>query len=281
MDKHLKALKDATLADDYVFGQVMGQEKIAKNFLEILLNCKIKQITRISKQAEFKDSLASHSIRLDVYLNDENGTHYNVEMQTTNKDNLERRIRYYQGMIDRDTLEKGIPYSETLDSYIIFICSFDYYNRGAPVYEKECKIKGYPDLEYKDGTHVFILNSEYKNNSTNSPRPLLEFLSYIHDEKSPFQSDFVKDVSMAVNNVRSDQAKGVEYMTLQQKIYDERLEAHEEGRKEGIKEGIKEGEKRLELLLQKMMEDRLDSDIPRVIQDKKFKQEMFEKYNLQ
>lgn len=57
-------------------------------------------------------------------------------------------------------------------------------------------------------------------------------------------------------------------MTLQQKIYDERLEAREEG------------EARLELLLQKMMEDQLDSDISRVIRDKKFKQEMFEKYNI-
>lgn len=47
--------------------------------------------------------------------------HYNVEMQTANKDNLERCIRYYQGMIDRGTLEKGVSYTETSDSYIIFI----------------------------------------------------------------------------------------------------------------------------------------------------------------
>lgn len=78
----------------------------------------------------------------------------------------------------------------------------------------------------------------------------------------------MKDVSLAVNRVRSDETKGVEYMTLQQKIYDERLEGREEG------------EKRLATLLQKMMEDQLDSEIPKVLQDDAFKKEMFEKYNL-
>ena len=51
----------------------------------------------------------AHGVRLDVYLNDENGTHYDIEMQTTNQKDIEKRIRYYQSTIDREVLGKGIP----------------------------------------------------------------------------------------------------------------------------------------------------------------------------
>lgn len=48
--------------------------------------------------------LESKGIRLDIYVNDENGTIYNVEMQKGNNKNLAKRSRYYQGNIDLDLI---------------------------------------------------------------------------------------------------------------------------------------------------------------------------------
>ncbi len=106
---YLKRLQDATLADDYMFGQVMSREAIAAAFLTALLQKPIRKISRISRQSDFTDSFFAHGVRLDVYLNDENGTHYDIEMQTTNQKDIEKRIRYYQSTIDREVLGKGIP----------------------------------------------------------------------------------------------------------------------------------------------------------------------------
>ena len=159
-------------------------------------------------------------MRLDVYFNDENGTHYDIEMQTTNQKDIEKRIRYYQSTIDREVLGKGIPYSDISESYIIFLCSFDYYGQGEPVYERQSFIKGYPEILYLDGTHALILNAKYRpDRRDRNNQPLMEFLNYLRDEHSPFESQLVQAVSAAVQEVRNDEKKGVEYMTIQRKNF--------------------------------------------------------------
>ena len=50
----------------------------------------------------------------------------------------------------------------------------------------------------------------------------MEFLNYLRDEHSPFESQLVQAVSAAVQEVRNDEKKGVEYMTIQQKLLDEK-----------------------------------------------------------
>ena len=64
-------------------------------------------------------------IRFDVYSEDDSGIVYDCEMQTSKKDNLPKRTRYYQGMIDLNLLERGADYKELKKSYVIFICPFD------------------------------------------------------------------------------------------------------------------------------------------------------------
>ena len=66
------------------------------------------------------------SVRLDVYVTDNTGRVYDIEMQCTNPldDELIRRTRYYQGMIDMDLISKGHNYTELNSTYIIFICIF-------------------------------------------------------------------------------------------------------------------------------------------------------------
>lgn len=280
MGKRLKELKDATLTDDYMFGQVMGQEKIAKAFLEILLGCEIKEISYISRQVEFKDALTNHGIRLDICLNDEKGTHYNIEMQTTNQYNLEKRVRYHQGMIDGDILNQSVPYDELPDSYIILICSFDFLKKGKAVYERISGYKGLAEDVYDDGNHVVILNADYSEENPNQSPQLLEFLNYIHDESIPIKSDFVRQVDLAVNNVRSDVVKGAEYMTLQQKINEECYLAHKEGVEEGLKQGMEQGMNQILALIKKLREENFDLDIDRFEQDKDYREQLLKEHNL-
>ena len=63
-------------------------------------------------------------MRLDVYLKDDNKI-IDVEIQTYRQDAIGKRTRYYQSMIDIDSLMKGQDYTELLDSYVLFICTYD------------------------------------------------------------------------------------------------------------------------------------------------------------
>ena len=166
-------------------------------------------------------------------------TMYDIKMQKTSSQGLERRIRYYQGGIDRRCLGKGLDYTDLPESYVIFICDFDYYHSGLACYERVFRIKGREDIVYDDGSHAIILNSRYQE--ANAPQPILEFLDYVRTNNDQLQpsSELVQKTKQAVHTVRSDRTKEVPYMTWAMKTRDLLRQGREKGREEGREEGIK------------------------------------------
>ena len=70
----------------------------------------------------------------DVYVEDDQNTVFNLEMQTSDNRNLPKRMRYYQGVIDLNILQKGQDYTKLKKSYVIFICTFDPFGEGRHIY---------------------------------------------------------------------------------------------------------------------------------------------------
>ena len=128
---HETTWEQLTIRNNFLFLKVMRNERICKKMIEKILNIKVEKISYPEEEKEINIRLDSKSIRLDVYVKDDKGTVFNIEMQTSeNKDNLQKRTRYYQGLIDMDMLEKGELYDSLKPTYIIFICTFG-----------ECKMK--------------------------------------------------------------------------------------------------------------------------------------------
>lgn len=234
MGYHITPLSELPLSNDFMFGEVMRQEKVCTLFLEALLQRQIARIEYIDKQKDLSDSYFTHGIRLDVYLKDDAGAVHNIEMQNVNRHDLERRARYYQGGIDRHTLEKAKHYSDLPESFIVFVCSFDYYQRGLAIYERQSSIKGCPGIVYDDGSRVMLLNTEYREG--NADPAILEFLDYIrtNDAEAEYRSELAKSARAAVEAVRVDKDKEVSYMTFAMKMEDVRRDGRMEGREEGI-----------------------------------------------
>ena len=220
--------------------QVMHNAKVCKLFLEALLQKPIGQIVYIDREKDFADTLGAHGIRMDIYLEDEHRTRYNIEMQCINQKDLERRIRYYQSGIDRNFLEHSRKYRELPESYVIFICDFDYYKAGLALYERESIVKG-TDIRYEDGSHAIILNARYKTKGTVS-KDILEFLDYIRTNNGevPVTGELTKLACELSNEVRLDSKKEAAYMRLQS-LLDEKLE-------QGLEQGKVQG--KLSMLLE-------------------------------
>ncbi|MBR1445120.1 MAG: Rpn family recombination-promoting nuclease/putative transposase, partial [Firmicutes bacterium] len=102
-----KSIEDLTIADDFMFGAVMSDPKLCKPLLEYILDIKIKQIEYPELQKIIDKRYESKGIRLDVYVEDDKNAVYNIEIQTTSNKNLPKRMRYYQGLIDLHTIDKG------------------------------------------------------------------------------------------------------------------------------------------------------------------------------
>ena len=50
---------------------------------------------------------------------------------------LPKRSRYYQDLIDIELIDKGEDYSELKNSIVIFICTFDEFGKGRHLYTFE------------------------------------------------------------------------------------------------------------------------------------------------
>ncbi len=233
-----KPFEELTLKDDFIFGIVMRKPEYCKPCLERILGIRIRQIRFPEGQKVLDVSADAKSVRLDIYVEDDADTVYNVEMQTVKQEFLPKRSRYYQDIIDISLLDKGEHYSKLKQSIIIFLCTFDYYGEGRHIYTFENRCRENLKLSFGDETIKIILNT--KGTQKDVSRELLDFLTYI--ESGNPTDDYTQELENEINRVRGNEERRLDYMTLylkQQEIYmDGREEGMIEGRAEGKAEGI-------------------------------------------
>ena len=134
--KRIKDWEEVTIQDNFLFQKVMRNKRLCQHLIEKILQIKIADITYPDTEKTIDIRLDSKSVRLDVYVKDDTGRGFNIEMQCSDDQSggLAKRTRYYQSMIDMDMLKKGEVYNQLRPSYIIFICTFDAFDEGLPMY---------------------------------------------------------------------------------------------------------------------------------------------------
>lgn len=233
MKKLKKSYEELELRDDFMFGVIMRNPLYCKKFLEIVLGMKISNLEYPEAQKTIDLSPGAKDVRLDIYVEDEEHTAYNLEMQSRNRGNMPKRMRYYQGMIDLNTLEKGALYKTLKRSIIIFVCTFDLFGYGRHIYTFENRCIETPDLSMDDGVSKVVLNT--KGTQDDISLDLKNLLNYI-DGKPPMD-DYTRELDRAVQLARSDEKRRLEYMTLEMHL----LESYEEGREDGLELGMERG----------------------------------------
>ena len=151
--------------EDKVFGMVMENKDFCKYLLEIIIpDLKIEKIDWLDKQVEinnFERKNEAKEVRLDVLVTDHEGRVFNIEMQTTDQDDIGRRMRYYLSRLDlRYTLNKGKTYRNLKDAFIIFLCNFkpkkdDKFYESYHTYSDQDRSK-----QLQDGVTKIIINSQ-------------------------------------------------------------------------------------------------------------------------
>ena len=242
---NFKRWEDLTITDDFMFCKVMSDPDICKELLEILLHIKIDRLVFQEPQKSFKLTSESRGIRLDVYVKDSNRV-FDIELQTTNERNLELRTRYYQGVMDISELEKGEFFSNMKESYIIFICMFDPFGAGMPIYTVKQTFAENEKLIFDDKTHKIFYNVKAFEKIANDveTKAFLEYLC-----KHQPTSKFTDTLERAVYRNRNNQNWRKDYMTLAydlslaaEKAFENGFSAGEErGRNEGISIGLSQG----------------------------------------
>ncbi len=161
------------LMDDTFFSVVMEHNDAAEYLLAHLLG---KPVRIIENKTQYSiRNIESHSVVLDALVEDEEHNIYDVEVQVGDKNNHERRIRYYNTAIDWSYLEKGKNYSDLPELFMIFISDFDPFEMDEIHYEVGQYVKG-TQQEYDSGVHIHYFNTQVKDETF-----LSELMQYLAD----------------------------------------------------------------------------------------------------
>ena len=204
--RQFKDLSELTIMDDYMFGIVMRNERLIKPLIEFVLNIRIRSLRFIEPQRTIKDGYDSKAVRLDLYVEDDSGAVYNVEVQTTDKRNLPRRMRYYQSVIDITVLSPGVDYRKLRKSFIIFICNHDPFGLGRYIYTFENRCCEELSLPLGDDAVKIIVNT--KGTAGDISPELRELVRYL--DSGDVTGGYTRELEAAVNDVKTSEERRME-----------------------------------------------------------------------
>ena len=158
LQESMKMLGEMTLLDRFLFSEVMSDPEAYTATLQIILRQdELKLLTASQAEKEIKTAPWLRSIRLDVYAVDEYGTVYDTEMQAKQRNDLRKRSRYYQSLIDSSLLgPRTRDFNELNDVCVIMIMPFDLFGLDKYYYTFVPCCKEDKNLELEDGQSGFF-----------------------------------------------------------------------------------------------------------------------------
>ena len=218
MEKVLTPLEkwnSLTLANNFIFCKVLEENPdVCKELLEMLLDIKIDRIEQPKSEQTFKTDFDSRGIRLDVYVKDGTGRCFDIEIQTSSYMQLAKRARYYQGLMDVDSIQFGQEYSALKDSYVIFLCLGDAFGHRLPVYTFRYRAEEDKNILMDDGTvNIFFNAAMYDKMRSEGLR---SFFKYLCGKTA--KDDFTDRLSALVERVKMNAQWRHRYMTIEQEI---------------------------------------------------------------
>ena len=237
MNTIITKFKKLPFTNNYIFSRIIHNfPELSIPLVKMCTGIDIDEVTIAKEEWSIAPDFDAKSIRLDAYVKSLN-RHIDIEMQTTRDEAIFKRARYYNDILDVESLSKGEEYSALPDVIIIFICLFDPLPPfNALKYEE--KIRMYADdkditdkCSYDSGCVRMYLNT-HADISSIKLRALVE---YINTEKCT--DEFTKELEFGLNAVRSSRKEQERFMTLQYEL-DRYVKDHQD---EWYKEGIQEG----------------------------------------
>ena len=221
------------LCDFALFLSVMKNETAHRNVLSIIMGEKDLELKEVHVEEVILNRSGQRAIRLDARATDISGRNFATEMQNdTEQDDMRRRARFYQGLMDTPVLKSGreTRYKYLPPTIITFITQKDIFGKDLAKYTFTEQCEEIKDLHLEDGTIKIFLNMSSKNGEP----VLVSLLQYMKHTTLENPEILVKDERiMQLNEIVSILSIGLE-----------------RGEKIGLEKGLNQGKAQsiLELL---------------------------------
>lgn len=151
------------LFDDSFMTKVFEDLECAQLLLHIILQHPNLSVTSVNSQ-HFIKNLQGRSCVLDILAVDQEGNHYDIEIQRWDKGAGPRRARYNSSVLDATMLMPKQDHDELRDTFIIFITEQDTFKDGRPIHHIDRVIRE-TGIPFDDGSHIIFVNGECKDDT--------------------------------------------------------------------------------------------------------------------
>lgn len=226
------------LSDFTLFLSVMKNKEAYQCVLSIIMNQLDLELAEVKVEQVILNEKGLRAIRLDAWARDQENRQFNIEMQNdTSSDDMRKRARFDQSLMDSPTLKSGksTKYKELPATIIIFITQDDIFGRDLAMYTFLERCEEVEDLYLDDGTKKIFCNMKSKNGR----EELVSLLQYMKRTTLKNPDITVKDRRIIrLDEIVSEVKQSEEWEEARVSIYKIGLE---NGREEGLEEGRTEG----------------------------------------
>ena len=224
--------------NDEIFGSIMQNKRFCKAIIQAALpDVNVVLVESIDAQKELgpKSDKRSKSVRLDIAVKDQSGNLYDCEMQVNNNHDIGPRMRYYQSSMDRDTLDRGEPYTSLSRTYLIFLCAFDPFGKGKLRYSFHLYDDEDKSIQLKNNAENIIINSK---GSGNENIDLLNLKKLMNDDKIESKGIF-KEIQTKIQEYNDDPKRRNLMRPAELRMKEETAVAEKRGREAGDKNTVR------------------------------------------
>lgn len=241
-----KQFEELDFSDWFIFGRVLEDPALCRDFLSTLLQEDIGPLTTIVREKDLRITVGGKTVRLDICASRKDIAIYDAEMQnlpankTVRSLQLPLRSRAYQSMLDSDVLDRGAKFEDLPDVNIVFICTFDPFDKGKYLYHFVNTCTDDSDLKLQDRAHRFFFN--VTSEDPDIPDGIRKLFDYIKNRKPA--DELTMRIDSAVHKARRiirERSQYIEMIFPDDIIDDIKGRAWAAGREEGMEAGREEG----------------------------------------
>lgn len=224
---------ELNLSDFALFLSVMKNKEAFECTVSIILDEQDLKLEQVKVEQVVLNKNGKRAIRLDAWAIDADSRQINMEMQNdTGADDVRKRSRFYQGMMDTPILKSGkrTRYKQLPSTVIVFITQEDIFQKDRAMYTFTEQCEEIPGLALEDGTKKIFLNMSSKNG-----RPeLVSLLQYMKKTQIDNPNITVKDSRiLLLDSIVTEVKQSEEWEAVKMSIL-------EIGLQRGIEQGIEQ-----------------------------------------
>ncbi len=251
--------------NDYVFKKIFGQigrEEITKGLIEEIIGQKLNSIDLDKNTVLEKDLYDSKLGVLDIKATLDNDIVCNIEMQMTDKGNIEKRLLYYWSKLYTQQIKSGEKYKKLPKTIAILIANFELEQlKNIPKYYTKWQIREeeYQKIVLTDRLELYIIElpKTVYDVSKESNKKLMSWMKFLINPKSVEvvemeENEELKKAWEVYEDINADEHERylaelrIKYILDLEDIREKGLQEGyqqgiEEGREQGIEQGIERG----------------------------------------